>query len=308
MSIHEDASTWRRRTAGGIPYKHKTLEGEYAQVGSSATETYILRASDLQAFAEESFPFTTAIGGLMLFGIERPLPNSTCLFTKRIRYKGLTDGKPIDPFGADSSAPNGTYEEFVEVTVDYEQSSKEVEPNQEDPITFLEISSSASTNFLANTEGSSGATWYGPYGNSPSNNTSAVNINIPATVVEPSIEWSFRWPSVPYEYFSNTLISRLRSYLGKVNSGPTALFHNSPAETILFLGYSINQSLTWRKSTGVTVPPLSVDFKFLEKSFISEEGVQVTHNHMFRSGVGWRRLLVNGSPLFSTAMLDNVFR
>jgi hypothetical protein len=232
------------------------------------------------------------------------------MLTKTVKYKGLTEGKPIDPFGADSNAPAGTYEDFLEVTIDYGPSERgsDDDPDQEDPTTFLEISSTASTNFLANTEGSTGALWGAPYGSSTSNNTSAVNIDIPDTVIETSIEWSFRWPQVPYEYFSDTLIARFRAALGKVNSGPTSLFHNAPAETILFLGYAINQSYTWRRDDGVIIPPLSVDFKFLEKSFTAVDGTQVTHNHFYRPGVGWRRLYVNSNPVFQQTNLDNIFR
>jgi len=312
MSIHENAHNWRLKTAGGIPYLKKSLEGSFSIENSTATEVYIIRASDLVDFANESFPYTVSFGGYLVFGSERSLPGQSRLVSKIVKYKGLTDGRPIDPFGVDPLADDDTddtYEKFLEITIDYGPSERpDGEADQDEPLTFLEISSSASTNFLADTEGSISVAWGEPYGDGDANNTEAVDVDIPATVIETSIEWSFRWPQVPFQYFSDTLISRLRANLGKVNSGPTALFHNAPAETILFLGYAINQSLTWRRDEGIIVPPLNIDFKFLEKGFMDVDNNLVTHNHFYRKGVGWRRLYVNENPIFAQANLDSIFR
>lgn len=308
MSVNVNPSTWRLRTAGGIPYLKKSLDGEFSIEDSSASETYIIQASKLEAFALECFPCNVTLGGYLVFGRERQLPGVTGLYTKKVKYKGLTDGKPIDPFGVDSGAPDGTYEQFLEITIEYGRSElPDGDQDQDDPQTFLEISSSATTNFLADTEGATGAAWGTPYGSTDATNSSNVDVDVPGTVVETTIDWSFRWPQVPYAYFSDTLIARMRSAIGKVNNGPTALFHNAPAETILFLGYSINQSITWRRDTGVAVPPLNIDFKFSEKSFLDSAGNQVTHNHMYRKGVGWRRLYVNGGPIFSQTNFNTIF-
>jgi hypothetical protein len=309
MSVNVPVSEWRLRTAGGIPYKLKTTEGSFAIEDSGSSETYIIRASDLMNFVNESFPYTVSFGGYVVFARERGMPGFPRMYSKTVKYKSITD-KPIDPFGTDPNAPDGTYEQFLEVTIDYGPSTvSDDDPDQDDPETFLEISSSASTNFLANTAGSINTTWgpeFGAAGTAQA--TSAVDVDVPATVIETSIEWSFKWPTVPYQYFSDTLIARMRAALGKVNSGPTALFHNAPAETILFLGYSLGQSNTWRRNSGVTVPPLNIEFKFLEKGFKDVAGNLVTHNHFYRKGVGWRRLYVNGSAIFSQTNLDSIFR
>jgi hypothetical protein len=226
-----------------------------------------------------------------------------------VGFKALTDGRPIDPFGNDREAADGTYEQFLELDIDYESSSvSDDDPDQDDPTTFLEISSTASINFLADTIGSNGALWV-PSG---TDEDSAVDISVPSTVIETAMEWSFRWPQVPYEYFSDTLIARMRDALGKVNNAPNTLFHNAPAETILFLGYSISQTASWQRKDGVKVPPLNLDLKFLEKNFKATDSltgteIQVTHNHIYRPGFGWRRLLVNDSPLFGQTDMNAIF-
>lgn len=304
MSVNQDPSTWRLRTAGGIPYKKKSLSGEYDREKAGAQETYIIRASDLQAFAEESFPIIESLGGVVIFDWERTMPGAPLLYTRKLSYKGLDDSKPNDPFGSDATAPDGTYEEFLEVTISYEPSILTSKDKTDDPLTFLEVTSEASTNFLADTQGALGARWEPLTGTTES---TGVNVSFPVSVIEPCIDWSFKWPLVPYQFFSDKLISRIRARLGMVNSGPTTLFHNAPAETILFLGYSIGQSLTWRKKDGVTMPPLNITFKFREKNFTSVEDVQVTHNHFYREGKGWRRLLVNGEPTFAMTDLNQLF-
>ncbi|MCK9570117.1 hypothetical protein M0R72_14330 [Candidatus Pacearchaeota archaeon] len=303
-----DHNDWRLQTDGGIRYKLVDMSGSFEADNAEAKQTYIIRSQDLMAFVLESFPLIAFMGNTITIQRARSMPGYVGLLSRKVSFKAHTEGKPIDPFGVDGDAPDGTYEPYLTLDVDY-TSGNCTEPDQDDPITFLEISSTASTNFLADTMGSFGAVWVSAPG---TEEDPAVDIDVPSSVIETSIEWSFRWPQVPYEYFSDTLITRIRDRLGKVNSGPTKLFSNAPAETILFLGYSISQSATWNRKEGVTLPPLNVDFKFLEKNFMAgdwtgEGEMQVTHNHIYRKGCGWRRLLINGLPIFATTDMDGMF-
>ncbi|GAG43069.1 unnamed protein product, partial [marine sediment metagenome] len=110
-------------------------------------------------------------------------------------------------------------------------------------------------------------------------------------------------------FFNSTLVARLRQKLGKVNSTPMTLMFDAPAETVMFIGWTLQEQFTWR-SGEAGQPPILLELKFLERNFVAEDGVQVTHNHMFRptgtpAGTGfstlnptypgWRRMLISTS-------------
>ncbi len=303
MSINIPASQWRRQTSGGIPYKLVSQTGSFSPDDSSAEEVYIIRASDVTAFITESFPSSYSFGGFIVWGNPRRMPGYPLMESKTVKFKGFTDGRPIDPFGADTGASDGTYEEFVEIAIGYGITRLE-DPegiDQDDPLTFLEISSKAASTTLAlPVDGM--AKW--------GDGTFVKEADIPKAVLEPTIEWSFRWPSVPYAFFTDILISRIRAALGKVNSGPTSLFQNAPAETILFTGYSIDQQITWQRQVGVQYPPLKVEFTFQEKGFYDASGTLVTHNHLLRPTDGKYLRLLTGTgqlPLYGQTNLDSIF-
>ena len=138
--------------------------------------------------------------------------------------------------------------------------------------------------------------------------TAVTEVNVPATVTQPEVEWSVNWKQIPFSFFNNTVLARLRSKLGTLNNGTMVTTYNSPVETVLFVGWSMSQQFTWR--TGFSgQPPVALSFKFLEKNFTSPEGIQVTHNHFYRPGVGWRKLLVDGTrSVYSTSNLDQIFK
>ena len=108
-----------------------------------------------------------------------------------------------------------------------------------------------------------------------------------------------------YNFFNDILAARLRSNINKVNNAAMPLFHNAPAETILFLGFSQRQQYTWRVGhSGKS--PIELNMKFLEKNF-QADGVQITHNHFWRPGVGWRILFFDGEKSFETANLSAIY-
>jgi len=135
--------------------------------------------------------------------------------------------------------------------------------------------------------------------------TTVLEKNIPHTVTEPQTEWSVNWPSIPFTFWNGVLIGRLRDKLGKVNDSPIPLLHNSPAETIIFMSFSLSTEFTWRQGkTGMS--PVKLDMKFVEKGF-ENDGVDVTHNHQWRPSHGWRRLLINGNPLYEQTNLSEIW-
>ena len=299
MSVNESPLTWRRTTPGGIRYK--LLEGyprgNFEAETANVTEQRIICSGDLYAFARECFPLPYSVGGGLLF-YPRPLqlPGLPTLVAKRVGFEALDTGRPIDPFAADSAAPARTYCGFVRVTIEYGTwDGNDEEPNPNDPTTYLEISSESSGQFLS--DDSENGTWPGGIES---------HVPVPRTIIEPMTEWTVRWPRMPWTYYDETLIARLRAAIGHVNSVYMPLFHDASPETILFLGYGYKRDLTWSEGYSGQ-PPIEVTMKFLEKNFLSD-GTIVTHNHVYRPGWGyWARLQIDGNDLYATHDLNTLF-
>jgi hypothetical protein len=303
MSVNEDPSTWRLTTLGGIPIKLKSRVGSFSDEDADMTEVYILQTSRFQDFILETFPSPTLFLNGLLYPPRRKAPGTT-LQTIRVSYGGLQGlDSLIDPFNSDTGAPAGTYEPFMEITVQYGTSmDNDTDPDPDNPLTFLEISAAAAGVFLT-TQPTGQAVWEAGGGDPQQNVQEAV---IPQTLTEPETEWSVRWSQIPWGFINATLIARLRSKLGKVNEGVMSLFHDAPAETVMFLGYTYRQQFTWRSGSGGQ-PPVELDLKFLEKNLLSPEGIQVTHNHVYRPGHGYRKMTIDGDPLHDTTNLDEIF-
>jgi hypothetical protein len=284
--------------------------------------------------------------GTLFYPQQPVMPGLGTLVPKKISWKQFVDGLPIDPFGADWTAPNGTYGDYVLVTVEYGGSpTNDAEPSNNDPFTFLEVSARASGVFL-NSPLEGKAHWEVPEWNETQSVQDALTEeieivnkesdevqepNVPHTITETQVDWSVRWPSIPFTFWNGTLMGRLRSKLGKVNSAAMPLLHNAPPETILFLGYSASTSFTWRSGmTGKN--PIQLEMTFLEKNFevdetvttaigykLDDEGeevygtteetntVSVTHQHIWRPNYGWRKLKIDGSYLYSTTDLNKIW-
>lgn len=331
MSVNIDPSLWRLRTSTGIPYKTVDRNGSFGEEDSTATETYIIEAKNLLDFVIEGFPLPYVFGGTIFYPRRSFMPGFAPLSTKTIAWKGHVDGLPCDPFGSDPDAPDKTYQEFLEVQVTYgttPQNDQERDPN--DPLTFLEVSATASGEFLVSTVrgGAGSAMWKvltEEEGFNPDTEHKEIDVGQPINQV--MIQWSLHWSQIPYAWFNSTLMPRLREAMGKVNEEPMSLFNGAPAETIMFLGFSMANQYTWRDGhTGVS--PISLDLGFLEKNFKVDDKwveivpgpvmapdeevdhdveVQVTHNHMYRPGVGWRRLEIHGKPLYTQFDLNTIF-
>lgn len=316
MSTNLNPNTWRLRTPGGIPFKVLDREGVFGAEDSNATETYIIQAGRLLDFIMEGFPLPIIFNGNVLYPRGTSMGGMAPLTVKQIAWSGLVDGLPSDPFGTDTNAPNGTYQDYIKVKVSYgtaPENDTASDPNE--PWTFLEISSTASGEFLASPirgSGPSGAFWHS---DDPFETPKEVTeIDVAKHVDQSLVEWSLRWARIPYGWFNSTLNARLRAAMGKVNDSVMPIFGDAPAETILFIGYSMSNQYTWR-SGYAGASPIALDLKFLEKNFLSEEldlifnpiTIQVTHNYVYRPGWGWRKLVVNNNNLFSSCDLNSIF-
>ena len=317
----EDYSQWRLQTSNGIRYKKVNgASGNFSYEGATATEEYIIRAQDLLSFATYGFPEPYASHGNLFYPAQPTMPGLP-LVPHRISWKEHEGGNPIDPFGADPSAPSGTYGEYVRVVVEYGVApSNDSDPDQNDPFTFLEVSQNASGVFL-NSPVQGKAEWEVPGGATFSvtsvgdqevwegESSEVLEASVPNTVVESQIEWNIRWPSIPWVFWNSVLMARLRDKLGKVNDAEIPLFLNAPVDTILFLGFSASASYTWRAGrTGMS--PITLDMKFLEKNFSwgeSSKQVDVTHQHIWRPNYGWRKLKIDGQYLYAQTDLNNIW-
>ncbi len=302
MSTNVDPGEWALQTPGGIPYKAVELTGSFGEEEATATEVILIQASRLLDFVTESFPLTFPFTGTMVRPQRRTLPGLAPLITREVRYEGHTPGTPIDPFGDDADAPANTYEPIIKLTIEHGTSqANDDEEDPDNPRTFLEITSNAGGVFLA--VDAKNAIWTGIVGE---DDEPVSEQHIPMTQMEPETEWSVRWSQIDPDFFDSTLIDRLRGKLGKVNSGVMKTLYNAPAETVMFMGYTLREQYTWREGQAGK-PPVQLDMKFVEKNLKSPEGIQVTYNHTLRPGVGYRVIKVDGKKLYATTDLDNIF-
>ena len=311
---YEDPTTWLHSTAGGINYRLVSREGSFEDDGAQARETYILRASDLLNFANESFPLPLLpANGFPQWLINRRMPG-LLLPTKRVSWKGHVDGLPVDPFGVDPNAPSGRYQPNLEVTIEYgngDNKHDQDENDPEDPETFLEITANAAGEFIHTTGPK--AKWVHQPGFSAGQEVQNRQATVPVVITVPETEWTVRWSRVPRTYFNETLIGRIRSKLGTVNQAAMPLFVNAPAETILFLGYNLERAYNWRPVFPDIQPFMTLEFKFLEKYIISgqdDNGNDIVrgHNDFWKADVGWQRLLIDGTnPPYKSSNLSQIF-
>lgn len=313
--IITDPNTWRLKTPGGIPYKRHSENGHEGTMSwdkVDITEKYLIEASNLEAFLRELYPLPELINGIPIqkYGT---LQGSINITATSASWTGYPQGMPFDPFGADPNADYASYARLALVTVTYNDEVQKAsdsngqDPNEADPTTFLEISASSAGEFIHTPIPDS--VWQTtPSGDPIANNTP----NAPAQIIVPETEWTMTWPRVTGAYFRDTLIGRLRSILGKVNSASYSLLYDAPAETLLFVGWEMSEERQFlfnaeRGQTAVIQKPLRVSMKVLEKR-VPFGSTIAGHNHIWRPGHGWQKLLINGTdPIYSSYNYENLF-
>ena len=333
----QDPSDWTLTSPGGIKHRLIQQKGNFGQENASWTQEIIIQSIDFEAFILECFPQPIDVGDGT---IEYPrrfypagLPSLEC---QKVDVEGLTSGKPIDPYaaGTDLFAPelyDKTFEPYLRVTIQYGTSpANDMARDKSKPLTFLEINASESGEFLSHEVNQEDVEWEDDDGESGRPDEKDTDLH--RTIVATEVEWTCRWPQIPFTFFQTILKGRLHEAMGKVNDDTIALFGNAPAETILFLGYSRKYEFTWRRGfSGVS--PVEVTIRFLEKNFkgkqkpipgseesgpsaesgssasgpASWQDVDVTHNHIYRTNRGWQRLLINGLPLYEQHDMMKIF-
>ena len=322
----EDVANWRLRSSAGLPYRViKGGEGQVSYEDANIREVYLIQASDLFAWMTDAFPEPFVYAGTLQYPQQPVLPGLGTLVPKRLTFKSFEPTLPTDPFGADGDAPTGTYSEFMELTVDYGSAAENQEQQDpSNPFTFLQVSSNASGVFL-NSPMEKGAEWVLPAWAEEENtapdpitgedvttgeSTEVTEKSIPHVVTESSVEWNVSWPNIPFIFWDETLVTRMRDKLGKVNDDVLPLFQNAPAETILFMSYSMSTSWTWRENrTGQS--PIQLSMKFVEKNFKGPGGqgneVDVAHQHLYRPNYGYRKLKINDDFMYRITDLNKIW-
>ena len=313
MAFNPDSSTWRWATPGGIPYRWKEgSTGSVALEDAALTGIYIIDSANLLAFIREVFPAPIVYLGILVRPSTISFPGFPALRAKTVSWKSLVDGMPIDPFGNDPTAPADTYCQFLEVTIGFGTGpvNDQTESDPGDPYTFLEISSNTSVDILTtNVRGN--LEWVedvvDPITGFVTQNVEPVTeVDVNSPLIEVNTEWSVSWSQIPFDWYELVLHPKLRGLKGNVNNAIMPVFHDAPIESILFAGYSARNNHTWREGYA-GASPVTVDFVFVEKNFEDSADVRVTHNHTYRPGVGYRKLELDGNPLYKLGDLNSIF-
>jgi hypothetical protein len=298
----EDDTQWRLRTNGGIPFKWLSLEGDFESVKADVNLKLLIQGYNLIPFCVELFPPPIQFGAVSIpqyvqFG-------NMNLVCKNVRFRSFDVGLPIDPMNFDFSAPVGTYFKTIEVELSL-GSSPTGSRNPADPFTFLELSADASGEYIhvppANTKFQPTDENGEPDGD-PTPNRVPI---LPHTILVPQSTWSVKWSKIPLNIFRNAIQPRIELALGKVNSDVFSILFASYKETLLFTGYSFRYAYTWRDGY-VDNPFVDLDMKFLEKRVFFGGKVR-GHQDVWRPGVGWDRLLINGLPTYEAVDFNTIF-
>lgn len=314
-SFFDRPGVWRLRSNGGVvPFKFLGLEGSFEPESGSVTLRGLIPSEQLVNFVIETFPPPQIVGNMAIPQGSK-LPGLPGLIATKVSFVNQDPSRPIDPFGFDPGAPSGTYHPVMEVKVEYGMNRLQ-KPDPADPRTFLEISSHATGEVLHTTTPQ--AKWQtktpdpkdddkkdpGAGGGNPrlpdkdKAKETVKDPTVPVNIIVPTTEWTVKWNQIPYSYFNQILIYRLRWCMGRVNENFFPLLHNADPETILFDGYNYTESYTWRDGE-VGTPPINLEMKFIEKRVVWN-GMVCGHNHFWRPNSGWTYLLINGKTIAET--------
>ncbi len=299
------SSEWRLKTPGGIPFKYVSMEGSASYEQSVVDVVILVETSRYMDLLLELYPISVNFGTSQIPSVGLQLAGVPGLLTKDVTFRSHDDGLPIDPFDFDSMADQQTYHPIIEVTVTYEANYTAPDPN--DPTTYLEVTGASATSVFT-VSGSGKMRWQLDNGATEDNSDPSV----PGVIIDTRKEWSFKWPRLNYLYFWNVLKPALDFHEGKVNSTAFRMMTNAPPETILLASYNYSQSFDWLSTffAGVvTSQPsaVTVEIKVIEKN-ARWKGEVRGHNHFYRPGEGWQRLLVDGvNPAYESSDLNLIF-
>jgi len=307
LSINIDPSSWRRRTEGGIPYKlmEGFPKGRIADGSAEAREEIIIQESDLVDFITESHYRTVVLpGNIVSYQAARECPGFSGLYTDNIEFEPFIPGKPGDPFKQDTGAPDGTYGEFIKLSITYtpiEQGGGGGGGGGDDPTSFLDVSTDIGAESIVPEAATSdmyrvsSQKWTDP--NDPQH-VYAIGAMIPLkdfnvgiNKLQPQTEWSVNWPHVSRDSLV-VLQNRMRICSGRINSVAMSLFNGAEPGTILFMGGATRTEYVWVGAD--QQPPVSLSMKFIEKRVV-EDGIVKGHNYTYIPDVGKFELIAKQS-------------
>lgn len=284
----------RLSTAGGIAYKLLSMKGGESDESATATEVYVIRASNLDAFMIESFPTPQVIGNLIAISPRRAMPKRPFLVTKQVDFESVDD-RPIDPFGNDALAPAGTYQPLVKLTIQYEiaRQNEDDQPDENNPESFLEHSINAGAEYLHIPPKKVEISAKGIEEQSAAD-VFEVNKDpqLGAYKIIPTIEHSLRW-----KFVLKPAWTTIYQTLGKVNDAAIKVFNDAKPESVLFSGISGQQSYRYFRRTIQTLP-WSLDFKFSQRC-VFEANKTYGWNHVYSPNKNaWVKLRRQENNLF----------
>lgn len=311
MSLNIDPNNWRLQTDGGIPYKlmEGSPHGRIGQNSAEIEEEVIIRASDLSAFVNECWYLAVEhSSGSVGYRKGRMCPGFSGLYCNDIQFEPFLPGKPVDPWSQDPGAPSGTYGEYFKLTLTYSALDQD-DVSGDDPTAWLEVSSDVSAEIVAG--GVSNSVWvtselwldqdanlYRPAGAQ----IGLKKANIGLSKISPQTEWSVDWKHVPRTVM-NSLINRMRTYAGYINSSAMPLFNNAYPGTILFMGGTTRKEWTWMPEE--TQSPMTLSMKFSEKRIVDGSGIIKGHNYFWiPEAQRFELVLSGGQPSYQSANLN----
>lgn len=309
-SYYDNPSTWRQ-SIEGIKVRTVDLSGTFEDETAVITRTVLVQASQIDDFANAILPKVQVVNDIPVWTAPHNFTaNGLGLYARSISWRSHVDGKPVDPFLQDTSAPSNTYHDVIEATITYK-------PLPPDSQNFMTITARAAGEFIHTTT---------PKGTivddtSPGDNYTNRDPYRPVIVRVPTTEWTVTWHRLPRSIWNSYVYKEVRNALGKVNSTKFKPIFDAPPETVLFTGFDFKDEYTWRSlqanplqpATDTDILPCTVSFHFLEKHVKNETGDTDKvhgHNSVYIPEEGaWREIEVNenGDNIYKTIDLNNIF-
>jgi hypothetical protein len=308
-------SSWRLKTPKEkIKYRLVNISLDYETVKAGGTVEVIIRTRDYRKFLEEMLPepkqydqiYIPQYAYFIMDAAVRRGDNPGVLAVHKVTAKSLDDGLPIDPFLVDTTAPAGTYYEYLTCVL-----TLAVPPDgNQDPLkpeTYLEISAESAGSFIHTPPVNMTTVDIGANGiqTAGAPKVKIKQQTIPHTVFCPQTMWDVKWKSVPYDNYKDVLVPRLENALAHVNKLNFNPLNIKYRETLLLLSYSYERSYTWR-GRFTDKPMVDVTMKFMEKKVKWKDKIH-GHNSQWIPGEGWKRVLMDDEPTFETYDFNKIF-
>jgi hypothetical protein len=267
-----DPSEWLLRTPGGVPYRFVQMDGDTTSIDAQVGVEILIESVNLRSLLREVFPPSLIIGdlivpqpGLGFYGLPFLVPS-------RVSFRAHDDGRPIDPFATHLILPeeaelrDATYGHLLNVTIEF-ASLEYRNPDENDPRTFLEISTSQEDEVILRPDSAGAAAWrYDNGGELPLKKGTGLNI-----IRDPVTVWKVRWQKVNYQHFYNVLRPRLKAAHGKINSTTFPALFNAPPGTLLLTKFDYEQHFDWLDTQGSLPSLITLEIEIREKNFTSKK-------------------------------------